>query len=276
MKTLSPDIYTEQYYLSICLGAEEFTKSGGKELHPRLKELLSQINISKQMKVLDIGCGRGDISLYLAKKAQGVTGIDYSRHAIKIAKNAKKKFPRNIQKKTKFYMMNAKRMAFQDNYFDAVFCIDVFEHLYPKELEAVLQEIKRVLKPNGLLFVHTGTNRILYDYTYKYYILPINKLITWIDQTIKKTLYSRLPDDPRTKIEKQQHVNEPTYYYLLHIFKKYNFSGKINAEVGYIKPIRGLKTRIYNALIALYPLSKYYPLNLLFGWVFICSMKNNK
>lgn len=276
MKTVNPNIYTEKYYLSECLGSCEFTESGGKKIHPQLVKMLSKIKVQKRMHVLDIGCGRGDITMYLAKKAKEAIGIDYSSHAIKIAQKAKKSFPDKIQENVKFYKMNAKKMRFADNYFDLIICIDVFEHLYPKELQLMMGEIKRVLKPKGTLFVHTGTNPILYDYTYKYYILPMNKLLTWLDKKLKKRSYDSLPNDPRTLIEKEQHVNEPTYHYLSKLFKKSGFSGDIHIEIGYIKPVKNLRTRLYNALIALYPISKYYPLNLLFGWSFVCSVKNEK
>ena len=82
-----------------------------------------------------------------------------------------------------------------------------------------------MLKRDGILFVHTGPNRILYDVVYKWYIFPINKLLTKIDQFIKRKEYYSFPKDPRTPIEKEQHVNEPTYFYLQNIFKKHNFEG---------------------------------------------------
>jgi SAM-dependent methyltransferase len=171
--------------------------------------------------------------------------------------------------------MNAKKLKFPDEYFDVIICIDVFEHLYKDELEIAMQEITRVLKKGGLLFIHVGPNKTLYDFTYKYYTLPINRILTYIDKKIKNTEYDPLPTDPRTQHEKEQHVNEPTFFYLWNLFRKYGFQGEIQTEIGFIKETKGPKTAVYNFLIALYPLSKIFPLNTLFSWAYICLMRKN-
>ncbi|OGH12552.1 MAG: hypothetical protein A2857_01195 [Candidatus Levybacteria bacterium RIFCSPHIGHO2_01_FULL_36_15] len=276
IKYVEPSIYNKDFFLNCCLGSDEFKKSKGKKLHPKVLELISKIKIDKNSKILDIGCGRGDITLFLAKNAIECIGTDYSKDAIDIAKCIKKNYPRKIQKKVLFKVMNAKKISYPNSYFDIVVCIDVFEHLYKEELEIAMSEISRVLKKDGTLFARTVTNKILYDFTYKFYMYPMNKLLTWIDKKIKNTTYDSFPKEPRIPEEKIQHVNEPTYYYLKDLFRRYNFNGAIEIEIGYLKKIKNIKTVIYNFMITLYPLSKLFPLNLLFGWAFICKMKNNK
>lgn len=276
IKGLDPKIYDKNYYLSVCLGNEEFTKSQGKKLHPRIKLLIKKLKLTKHMTVLDIGCGRGDVILHVASKVEKAYGIDYSKDAISLATSALKRFPINIRKTTEFSVMNIKKLHFPSNTFDLIICIDVFEHLYKEEVEIAMKEIKRVLKPGGVLFVHTGTNKILNDYIYKYYTYYMNLILTWADKKIKNVSYDPLPKDPRTKEEKEQHINEPTYFYLSSLFKRFKFDGNIECEIGYIKEKKQGKTFLYNFLIAFYPLSKLFPLNTLFAWVFICTMKNNK
>lgn len=276
IRVVEPLIYDKNYYLKTCLGSSEFSKTGGKKLHKRIIYLLSQIELKPSMRVLDVGCGRGDITLRIASKTQVAVGIDYSPDAIKIAKDTARNFPLSIQKKTKFAVMDIKTINFPDDYFDMVIAIDVFEHLYKEELEQAMREISRTLKKNGTLFVHTGANKTLYEFAYKYHTYPVNKILTFLDQKIKNVSYASLPKDPRTPEEKKQHVNEPTYYYLKRLFKKYKFSGTIQTEIGYIKPVKNIKKIIYNFLIAFYPFSKLYPLRLLYGWSFICKMMNVK
>lgn len=276
MKSVDPKIYDEEYYLNVCLGSEEFRKSNGKIIHDRWKNHLKNLKIAKDARILDVGCGRGDIALYLARKAKLTIGIDYSKDAISLANKIKKKFNSSIKKKTQFRVMNIKKLNFPNDFFDVVICIDVLEHLHKKEVEKSLGEISRVLKKDGVLFVHTGPNKILYNITYKWYIFPMNKVLTKIDQLIKRKKYSSFPKDPRIPIEKEQHVNEPTYFYLRTIFKKYNFEGTIRIEIGYLKPIKNFRTYVYNILTTLYPLSKLYPFNTLFGWAFIAYLKNKK
>lgn len=276
MKSVSPDVYTKEYYLKTCLGSEEFSKTKGTSLHPRLTKLVDSLDLKPTMSVLDIGCGRGDIAMYVARKTKYVVGVDYAKAAITLAQKTKKHFPLSLQKKAIFSQMDIKKLEFNDNSFDLVIAIDVFEHLYKEELEVALREIKRVLKPGGILFVHTGTNKILYNYTYPLYVYNVNRLLTTIDQKIRKVKYPLLPKDPRTITEKEQHVNEPTYFYLKDLFDRFKFEGRIKTEIGYIKEGKSLKTKIYNFFITLYPLSMIPPLSLLFGWVFICQMKNDK
>lgn len=276
MNSVSSKIYNKKYYLTVCPGAEEFKKSGGKKLHLRLEKLLCKIPINKFTKILDVGCGRGDVALYLGKNSKKTIGIDYSKEAIKLANSTRKNFPLAIRKKVHYQIMNIRKMSFPDNYFDIVICIDVLEHLYRDEVEQALREIKRVLKKDGVLFLQTGMNKLLYDFVYKYYIFPVNKIVTTIDQFVRRINYESLPKDPRTIDEKKQHVNEPTYFYLKNLLKKFRFEGKIKTEIGYIKPIKSLKTIIYNFIIAFYPISSIYPLSIIFSWIFVCKLKNIK
>lgn len=276
MKKVPSNLYDKKYYLSVCLGSDEYKKSHGQSVNKTVKDLLKKIPVSKNCLMLDIGCGRGDISLFLARKTKKVIGIDYSKDAIRLANKARRNSPKIIQERTVFKQMDAEFMDFADNKFDIIISIDVFEHLTRSQLEKVMKNIKRILKPEGVLFVHTGTNKILYDFVYPIYIYPINLLLTSIDKAINSKKYLALPKDPRTKAEKEQHVNEPTFFYLKSLFQKYNFKGNIETDVGYLKKTNSLKGRIYNLMVCWYPFSKSYPLNILFGWAFICTVKNCK
>ena len=276
MQGISSKIYDKNYYLHVCLGSEEFRKSRGKILHPRLQHLLKNLSIDETTKILDIGCGRGDILLFLGRKAKFSIGIDYSKAAIHLANQTKKRFPKNVQKKVMFHRMNMKRLNFPNDYFDLVLCIDVLEHVYTDEVEKTMKEISRVLKPNGVFFIHTGPNKVLNDFTYPRYILPMNRFLTKIDQIITRKKYAPLPNNPRTNEELKQHVHEPTFFYLQNLYRKFSFSGGIQMEIGYIKPVTTIKTIAYNALVALYPLSKIFPLTILFGWNFVSQLRNEK
>lgn len=276
MKVIPSEIYNKDYYLNVCLGSEEFKKSMGQDISPDIKNLLKRIPLRRNATVLDLGCGRGDISIYVSKKVKKVVGIDYSEDAIKIANSIKQKLQKKSQEKISFIRVDATKINFSENEFDCVIALDIFEHLTKSQLNLVLKQISKILKPEGILFVHTGANKKLYDFTYRYYTYPINYLLTSLDMFLKGKQYEKLPKNPRTLYELEQHINEPTYSYLSGLFKKYNFSGSIATEIGYIKHGNSVKTHLYNFLIALYPVSKLYPLNTLFAWSFICSMKNKK
>src|SRR5579872_261580 len=112
MKSVDAKVYDSHYYQTVCLGSKEFNKSSGKLIHERWKRMLHDLDVRKDYKILDIGCGRGDITLYLAKKASLTVGIDYSKDAIRLAKKIQKKFPQSIQEKSQFYVGNIKKLAY--------------------------------------------------------------------------------------------------------------------------------------------------------------------
>lgn len=276
MRSVSSSVYTKEYYLKNCLGYEEFDMYKGEKLHPEVEKLLHYVTFKKGMKVLDLGCGRGDTAFYLAKKGNKVTGIDYAKDAIKIAKRTRLEKKENIKRYTQFFVMDAKNLQFPDNSFDIVLSFDVFEHLYPEELELAVQEIKRVLKSDGILLIHTEANKLYLNFTHNIYVYPMSTLLVLLNKLITGNNYPGLPKDPRSDIHKQQHVNEPTYFSLKHLFFSHQFSGKIISSVSMVKTVLSWKDLLYNVLVLWYPLSVVWPFHLLFAYDYICIMKNKK
>jgi ubiquinone/menaquinone biosynthesis C-methylase UbiE len=104
------------------------------------------------MKVIDCGCGPGTITIGLAQLvAPGrVTGTDIGSSQIAIAReNASSQEISNIE----FIEANINQLPFADNSFDVAFSHAVLEHLHSPV--KVLQELLRVLKPDGVLGVRT-------------------------------------------------------------------------------------------------------------------------
>lgn len=272
MKGVSSKIYDEDYYLNSNLGSEEFKRYKGKIVHPRIKEFVSLINIKKGMKILDLGCGRGDMAIECARHGAIVVGVDYSTDGIKLAKMALKHQSNAIKRNVSFQVMNAKVLNFNKNYFDAVISFDVFEHLYKDELERVMRNIYRVLKPGGILLVHTETNKIYLDYTHRFWSFPLDLILIKVNNKLFGKNYPSLPLNPRNDLHLAQHVNEPTYGYLNSLFTKFGFNGEIRSQVPY-KPNLTWKDWIYNIIVYLYPISNYFPLNLLFATEYICLQR---
>ena len=104
--------------------------------------------------VLDIGCGSGHGSNTLSKKFKTVHGVDISEEAIQYAK-------KNWQQPNiEFSTGDSLNIPFPENTFDVVVAFEVFEHL--TDWGKFLSEIKRVLKPNGLVYISTP-NKTLYS-----------------------------------------------------------------------------------------------------------------
>mmetsp|Transcript_15281 Transcript_15281/g.24829 ORF Transcript_15281/g.24829 Transcript_15281/m.24829 type:complete len:297 (+) Transcript_15281:1001-1891(+) len=108
-------------------------------------------------KVLDVGCGFGGTSRYLADKLgpkADVTGITLSPNQVKRGTElaAERGLPN-----AKFMVMNALEMDFPDNSFDIVWACESGEHMPDKE--AYINEMMRVLKPGGKFVMATWCQR---------------------------------------------------------------------------------------------------------------------
>ncbi len=105
--------------------------------------------------ILDIGCGTGEQSLFLAKKGYRVLGMDISKEIIKSAGDRIKEA--ELKDKVSFIIASAEALPFRDKSFDGLISIfGVFSHV-PKASHA-FQEMHRVLK-NGSRAVITVVNR---------------------------------------------------------------------------------------------------------------------
>ncbi len=118
-------------------------------LLPSLLKLLSYTNQneSKQLRVLDIGCGNGSLSYLIAKQGYEVVGIEDSASGTALAAQS---FP-----ECKFVHASVYDIPFSDlgGDFDVVISTEVIEHLlYPREL---IKAAKKCLKPNGLFILTT-------------------------------------------------------------------------------------------------------------------------
>jgi len=95
-------------------------------------------------KVLDIGCGAGQITDYLTQKGFEVIGLDFSHKLLKIAK---RNFPNS-----KFILADICEYE-QNEQVDGIITKDVLFHLSDENLVSVLQKFRRMIKPNGNLCI---------------------------------------------------------------------------------------------------------------------------
>jgi ubiquinone/menaquinone biosynthesis C-methylase UbiE len=103
-------------------------------------------NKYKGKRVLDYCCGDGNLAISLAKKGIEIVGIDISEVSIKNSKNLAEK--EGIENKTSFFIMDAEKTEFPDNYFDGIICAGVLHHL---KIENAFKEMARILNPAGTI-----------------------------------------------------------------------------------------------------------------------------
>jgi 2-polyprenyl-3-methyl-5-hydroxy-6-metoxy-1,4-benzoquinol methylase len=94
------------------------------------------------LKILDIGCGNGNISLALGSLGYNVTGVDIDQTSIE---NARKL---NTFKNVKFDLLDANAFNVKEE-FDAIVCSEVLEHL--DKPEDLVKSIFCILKKEGVL-----------------------------------------------------------------------------------------------------------------------------
>ncbi|MDB2369504.1 class I SAM-dependent methyltransferase [Planktomarina temperata] len=99
-----------------------------------------------ELKVLEIGCGRGSLSAYFADVGADCHLLDISPKAIELAK---KSFA-SLNLSGNFYVADCEKLPFLDETFDFVFSIGLLEHF--EDITLVLAEKNRVLKNDGLMF----------------------------------------------------------------------------------------------------------------------------
>ncbi len=279
MRRVNPKVYTKTYYLTDCAGNEEFKISYGKQLDIVSRELIKRFEVNPDMDVLDIGCGRGEMVFYCASKGAKSIGIDYADASTELANFARTKYSKKIQNKTKFIKMDAKKLSFPASSFDLIIMSGVVEHLYPKELDAVFNQIKRVLKPNGKLVISTAPNKIFNNIAYKFYCYPLSSLITFFWNKLTNSKYPNIPrpQNIRTESHLIMHINEPTFLTLRNLYKKFNFKGNLSSSnITVVKPVLSLKDSLFNFFVFLHPFSKHFPLSIVFGSDFISVLTNVK
>ena len=99
----------------------------------------------KPCKVLDIGCGEGFYSIYLAKKGFEVTGIDLAENAIKLAKqNAEKAVV-----KINFIAMDISDLEKLNEKFDFILGWAILHHISHEKRRKYVEDISKLLNPEG-------------------------------------------------------------------------------------------------------------------------------
>ncbi len=103
---------------------------------------------SREARILDVACGTGDLSLTLFEEGEArITGIDFCRPMLQIAKS--KAFKKGVS--LPFIEGDALELPFAGQAFEAATIAFGLRNL--ASVEAGIQELMRVLKPGGKLFV---------------------------------------------------------------------------------------------------------------------------
>ncbi len=269
-------MYTDDYYLTNCHGFEDFVISGGRKVGPRFVKALSLAGDLREKRVLDVGCGRGELVIQSAMRGADAWGIDYAQAAIDIADRALSSVDdAALRARTHVQQADVKALPFDDGFFDVVFMMDVVEHLYPHELSAALDELRRTIRPGGLLVMHTSPNKIFEEIIYPNYSRRVNqgaralsKALHFSDGLFNDTMLPTAREFPHDTFEREMHINEQSAPKLQSEVQRHGFGVRSvefwepPAKSGYFSSRRlNIELKALDFLRFLRPLSMHPPLN---------------
>lgn len=121
--------------------------------HIRIKDDLKNI-IKKGMNVLDLGCGTGITTKYIARLKANVIGIDLSPKLIEFAKE------NSDHKNSKYLVDDITTVDLGKETFDAICLIDIMEHIPIKKISKLIKNIKKYSHKNTIIYLNIPDARL--------------------------------------------------------------------------------------------------------------------
>lgn len=116
----------------------------GRFVEPMYEALLKEIRKAQRGRILDVGCGNGNLFSLLPEGRYELFGIDFSENMIAEAR-------KKCGDRAAFSVADAEELPFEDDTFDFVVCNASFHHyIHP---DTVAAEMHRVLKTGGKLLI---------------------------------------------------------------------------------------------------------------------------
>jgi 2-polyprenyl-3-methyl-5-hydroxy-6-metoxy-1,4-benzoquinol methylase len=187
--------YTSEYYLTDCGGYQQYRETGGKRLTDERPIGVAAIaGLRTCGRVLDLGCGRGELAYYFAGLGHAVTAVDYSQDAIRLAEQTFVGDP-ELRSRVELLCESVSSLRLRGEY-EVVVASDVVEHLLPDELDRMYRDVFEHLSQTGIFVVHTYPNLWYFQYDYA----RKRRRRDGRDEV--------LPEQPRTEYELLMHINE--------------------------------------------------------------------
>ena len=233
-KPVAAEVYTEEYYLTGCAGGPDFETSAGTAVSPVLLDVMDRLRVGPGAVCLDLGCGRGEVTLNAAQRGASALGVDYADAALALARRTLGNHA-ELDGRVLLSKADAKNLPLPDGVVDVAFVLDLVEHLQSWELRRALEELRRVLRSDGVVFVHTMPNLRYYRWVYP---------LLWRIGRLQNT---DLPRQPRSAYEVRMHVNEQTPRTLRKALRHAGFVPQLEVTGVEKSPVKGWLDRCLRA-----------------------------
>jgi 2-polyprenyl-3-methyl-5-hydroxy-6-metoxy-1,4-benzoquinol methylase len=257
------ELYDREYYLTNMEGHELFLSTHGREVTPRHAKIMEYARIRPGERVLDVGCGRGELTCQAALQGARARGIDYSAAAVELCREAWATYDDELRARLEFEQVDVTTSLGEPATYDVVFFIDVAEHLHPHELHRTLLSIREVLKPGGRLILHTAPNVWFYQYAYPLIragfplIRRLSPSLVALARTKPNWQGDTLPENPEEgqDYNLKVHVNEQSPRSLADALRAAGFRPRIHM-IPFTRQVSGAALSLLYAVLSLPPASR--------------------
>ena len=150
-------------------------------------ELIKQCKIMENTHILDVGCGVGQTSVYIAKIVGAkITGVDIN--AMMVQRSQERAQSHGVTHLTEFRVADAQDLPFDGDTFDAVITESVTA--FPEDKQRAVDEYARVTKPGGYIGLNEST---------WLKVPPPPEILNWASQELGATV-KPLTDDEWTNL----------------------------------------------------------------------------
>ena len=158
------------------------------ELDTRWRSRAARICLEKKpLRILDLGCGTGDLTIILARLAGenvNIVGLDYSPPMLALAR--RKAIKAGVGHRVSFIHGEATQLPFPDGQFDCVGISFAFRNLTYKNPSRLphLSEVNRILKPGGRYVIVESSQpenpiiRALFHFYLRALVMPVGSLLS--------------------------------------------------------------------------------------------------
>ncbi len=132
-----------------------------EELQQRkLETVCHKINLKKDEKMLDIGCGWGTLSVYAATQGAHVTGVTLGRNQTQWANN--KAAENKVSNNVRILCMDYRDIPVEK--YDKITCLEMAEHVGVLRFTTFLAQVREMLKDDGIFFLQIAGLRRAWQY----------------------------------------------------------------------------------------------------------------